>query len=202
LGLILYAFRFAPPAQPDTLDLIVKLSTGQWAGINPSIVALFNLMGIWPLIYCAVLFADGQGQTTPAWPFALLSLAVGAFAILPYLVLRQPNPSPPEDRSRLIALFDSRWFGLSLLLGTLALLFYGLIQGDRADLVQQWRSSRFIHVMSLDFCLLGLLFPLLLKDDLTRRGLKQPSLFWIVALVPLLGPAGYLATRPALPTDG
>nr|CAD5979297.1 hypothetical protein NO713_04506 [Planktothrix pseudagardhii] len=92
LGFILYAFIFAPPDQPDTFTLIQNLSTGNWTGINPLIIALFNIMGIWPLIYSCVLFMDGQGQKIPAWPFVTLSFGVGAFAILSYLAFRQPNP--------------------------------------------------------------------------------------------------------------
>ena len=198
LGFILYAFLLAPPDQPDTLDLITKLSTGQWAGINPLVVSLFNLMGIYPLIYSAVLLIDGRGQKIPAWPFVLGSFAVGAFAILPYLALRQANPVFSGKKSGLIKLLDSRWFGLSLLLGALALLIYGFSQGNGADFISQWQSSRFIHVMSLDFYFLSLVFPLLLKDDMSRRGMKNPSLFWVVSLLPLLGPAWYLFLRPPL----
>jgi hypothetical protein len=200
LGFILYAFLLAPPDQPDTLELITKLSTGQWTGINPLVVSLFNLMGIWPLIYSAVLLIDGRGQKIPAWPFVVGSFAVGAFAIFPYLALRQANPVFSGEKSGLIKLLDSRWFGLSLLLGALALLFYGFSQGNGADFISQWQSSRFIHVMSLDFYFLSLVFPLLLKDDMTRRGMKNPSLFWVVSLLPLLGPAWYLFLRPPLTT--
>jgi len=92
LGFITYAFIFAPPDRVDTITLITNLSTGKLEGINPLIVALFNIMGIWPMIYSCVLFSDGRGQKIPAWVFALLSFAVGAFALLPYLALRQPNP--------------------------------------------------------------------------------------------------------------
>ena len=200
LGFILYAFLLAPPDQPDTLELITKLSTGQWGGINPLVVSLFNLMGIYPLIYSAVLLIDGRGQKIPAWPFVLGSFAVGAFAILPYLALRQANPVFSGEKSGLIKLLDSRWFGLSLLLGALALLVYGFSQGNGADFIAQWQSSRFIHVMSLDFYFLSLVFPLLLKDDMSRRGMKNPSLFWLVSLLPLLGPAWYLFLRPPLTT--
>jgi hypothetical protein len=61
-----YAFVFAPPDSPETITLITNLSTGQIADINPLIVALFNIMGVWPLIYSCVLFADGRGQKIPA----------------------------------------------------------------------------------------------------------------------------------------
>jgi hypothetical protein len=91
LGFVSYAFFFAPPEQPDTFELIKNLSTGNWQGINPLIICLFNIMGIWPFIYSAVVFFDGRGQKIPAWPFASAAFAIGAFGLLPYLALREPN---------------------------------------------------------------------------------------------------------------
>ncbi|CAD5930701.1 hypothetical protein PCC9214_01264 [Planktothrix tepida] len=195
LGFILYAFIFAPPDQPDTFTLIQNLSTGNWTGINPLIIALFNIMGIWPLIYSCVLFIDGRGQKLPAWPFATLSFGVGAFAILPYLAFRQPNSQFVGKKSGLIKVLDSRITGVLLTLGASILVGYGLTQGNWGDFIQQWQTSRFIHVMSLDFCLLSFLFPALLGDDMARRGMKNPAIFWGVSLVPLLGPLWYLITR-------
>ncbi|MGD1939862.1 MAG: hypothetical protein ACFB0G_00985 [Leptolyngbyaceae cyanobacterium] len=46
LVFVVYAFRFAPPDQPDTAQLIRQLSTGEWQELNPAVVALFNLMGL------------------------------------------------------------------------------------------------------------------------------------------------------------
>lgn len=101
VGFTVYAFFLAPPPQPDTLALITDLSTGQWQALNPAIVALFNVMGIWPMIYGCLVFIDGYQQKLWAWPFALLSLGIGAFALLPYLALRPPLPlsqaKPPSD---------------------------------------------------------------------------------------------------------
>lgn len=199
IGFVTYAFFLAPPDRPDTLELIKHLSTGQIAGINPLIVALFNLMGVLPVIYSCVLFIDGRMQKIPAWLFATASFAVGAFAIVPYLALREPNASFIGKKTWLLKILDSRWLGLVLAIATLCLLFYGVSQGNWSDFVQQWRSSRFIHVMSLDFCLLSLLFPALLRDDMERRGLTGDRLFWVVALLPLLGAIGYLVLRPSLP---
>ncbi|WOB45614.1 DUF2834 domain-containing protein [Thermoleptolyngbya oregonensis NK1-22] len=196
-GFIAYAAFLAPPDRPETLSLIQNLSTGQWNGINPLIVALFNLMGIWPLIYSAVLYADGRGQRVRAFPFAAGSFAVGAFALLPYLALRKPNPTFIGETSWLIRILDSVWTGRVLLLGAIALLVYGFTQGNWADFVQQWQTSKFIHVMSLDFVALSALFPVLLRDDLARRGLGS-RWFWAIALVPLLGPLVYLSVRPPL----
>lgn len=198
LGFVTYAFLLAPPDQPDTFELIKNLSTGQWEGINPLIVSLFNIMGIWPLIYSCLLFNDGRTQKIPAWPFATVSFGVGAFALLPYLALRETNTEFVGSKNAFLSLLDSRLTGIALTIGTVVLLAYGLKDGNWQDFIQQWQSSRFIHVMSLDFCLLCLLFPTLLRDDMARRGLKNPQLFWLTALLPLFGPLIYLCVRPPL----
>ncbi|MCU0532781.1 MAG: DUF2834 domain-containing protein [Hydrococcus sp. Prado102] len=198
LGLIGYAFLFAPPNQPDTFELITRLSTGDWEGINPLVISLFNLMGIWPIIYACLLFVDGRGQKIKAFPFVIVSFAVGAFAILPYLALRQPNPTFSGEKNWLIKILDSRITAILLTVGTIILLVFGLSRGDWADFIRQWQTSRFIHVMSLDFCLLCLLFPNLVGDDLARRDIKNSGVYWIVSIIPLLGALGYLCLRPAL----
>jgi hypothetical protein len=200
LGFVIYAFGFAPPDQADTLTLIQQLASGQWQGINPLIVALFNLMGLWPMIYACVVLVDGCGQRVPAWPFVVASFGVGAFALLPYLALRRSQPTQPAiPATALLRLTESRWTGVAIALGVVTLLGYGLGLGDWADFVQHWQTSRFIHVMSLDFCMLSLVFPVLLADDLARRGMTQSWIVWAVAIAPLVGPALYLSLRSPLP---
>ncbi|MBD2410285.1 DUF2834 domain-containing protein [Nostoc calcicola FACHB-389] len=202
LGFIVYAFFLSPPEQPDTLELIKKLSIIQWQGINPLIIALFNLMGIWPVIYSAIVSIDGRGQKIPGWLFAIASFAVGAFALLPYLALREPNQKFVGKKNTLLKLLDSRVTGFILSVASVILVAYGLTGGDWVNFVQQWQTNRFIHVMSLDFCLLCLLFPTLVGDDMARRGWKNPQLLWITALIPLFGALIYLCVRPPLPEVG
>jgi len=199
LGFGSYAFLLAPPDSPDTAVLIQNLISGHLEGINPLIVALFNIMGILPGIYACVLFSDGRGQKVPAWLFSLLSFGIGAFGLLPYFVLRSPNPGFVGEKTWLIRLFDSRWLGVLLTIGALGLIFYGFRHGDWANFVYQWQTSRFIHVMSLDFCLLCLLFPWLLGDDMARRGMADNSkIFIAVAAAPLFGALAYLCLRSPL----
>jgi hypothetical protein len=200
LGFITYAFVFAPPDSPETWTTIQNLSTGKLEGINPLIIALFNIMGVLPLLYSCLLYIDGRVQKVSAWPFSVGSFAVGAFALIPYLALREPNGTFVGQKNWWLKIMDSRWTGGIVAIATLTLLFYGLTNGDWNDFVQQWQTSRFIHVMSLDFCLLCLLFPVLLKDDMTRRGLKDQRIFWAVAIVPLLGAIAYVTLRPPLRT--
>ncbi|WP_017302497.1 hypothetical protein [Nodosilinea nodulosa] len=201
IGFILYAFILAPPARPDTTDLILRLSTGAWEGINPAVIALFNAMGLWPMIYAALALVDGRGQKLWASPFVLGSFAVGAFALLPYLGLRQPSSSFSGAKGLLLRLVESRWLGLLLTVGAIALAAFALLKGDWADFWRQWQTSRFIHVMSLDFCALWLLFPVLLKDDMARRGLGASWVMAAVLALPLVGAGLYLALRPALVED-
>jgi hypothetical protein len=157
---------------------------------------VFNLMGVWPIVYTSLMLRDGHGQKLRAWPFAVASFAVGAFAILPYLALRQPHSDIKANPSWLLRVLESRWLGLLLLLGSTSLLALGLSQANWADFWQQWQTSRFIHVMSLDFVMLSLVNIALIGDDLTRR--RQPASWRAFAFVPLLGPCLYLCLRPSL----
>lgn len=196
IGFVSYAFLFAPPNQPDTFDLIKNLSTGNIAGINPLIVALFNIMGVLPMAYSCVTFLDGRSQKLPAWLFTAISFGVGAFALLPYLIFRQPSPIFNGEKNWFLKLLDSRITGSAIALGGIGLLIYGVTNGDWSNFVQQWQTDRFIHVMSLDFCLLCLLFPILLQDDIKRRGLSNSQTFKILSFVPFFGALIYLALRP------
>ncbi|MDY6937811.1 MAG: DUF2834 domain-containing protein [Cyanobacteriota bacterium] len=199
LAFIAYAFLLAPPDRPDTLELIKNLSAGNWDGINPLVIALFNLMGIWPAVYGCLLFADGRGQKIGAWPFVLGSFGLGAFALLPYLALRQPNREFVGEKNLSIRVWDSRILAIVLTVAAAVLIVYGLREGNWADFVVQWQSRRFIHVMSLDFCLLSVLFPTLLGDDMAKRGMSGSIAWWVISVVPLLGPLAYLCVRSPLP---
>ncbi len=196
LAFVLYAFLGAPPNQPETLDLITALSSGQWDGINPLVIALFNIMGIFPVMYGALLFLDGRGQKLPAWVFATGSFFLGAFALLPYLTLRRDNPTFTGQKNGWLRWQDSRLLGWFCLVALVGLLTYGFSAGDWGDFGTRFWGDRFIHVMSLDFCLLAILFPTLIQDDLARRGLgDQNWLLWAIAFTPPLGAALYLALR-------
>ncbi|MGD1922127.1 MAG: DUF2834 domain-containing protein, partial [Pleurocapsa sp.] len=72
-----------------------------------------------------------------------------------------------------------------------------------SDFVTQWHNSQFVHVMSIDFCILSFLLPAaILKDDMERRGIKDIKLFWAIALTPLFGSLVYWCIRPQLCLSG
>ncbi len=194
----IYAFLFAPSNDPQTLDLIVNLSKGNIQGINPLVVALFNLMGILPAIYACFLLVDGRGQKLPAWIFVVGSFGFGAFALLPYLAFRENDSSWFGETTWLLKILESPFTSMILTIATLSLIFFGLNYGDWASFIQLWQSNKFINVMSLDFCCLCLCLPAIIKDDLRKRGISNPAILAIISFIPLLGTLIYLCLRPEL----
>ena len=193
-----YAFIFAPPVRPDTFLLIQKLIEREWQSTNAYIVALFNLMGVFPLVYACMLASDGRGQKVPAWLFSTISFFLGAFALLPYFALREPNPTFIGKQSWATKILDSRFTGIGITAIAIYFMVYGFTNGNWADFIQQWQTNRFIHVMSLDFCMLSLLFPWLLSDDMERRGMDDDRFFTFISLIPLVGALLYLCLRSPL----
>lgn len=201
LSFILYLLFFAPPLPADTLQPLQTLFAGQIPSINPVILSLFSLVGIWLLIYSGLIFADGRMQALPAWMFMLASLATGVFALIPYLALRQPNQSFSGEKDPWIAILDAQATGVILTISTIILMLYAIVWGDWTAFAQEFMTNRFVHGMSLAFGLFCVLFPYptLLQDDMARRGLASNSqLFQIAAWVPLFGPLAYLCLRPSL----
>ena len=200
VGFIAYILLLSPPLHlDDTLTLLKNIFTLNFSEINPIISSLFALIGIWLLIYSGLLFIDGRMQWIPFYPFALASVASGVIGLIPYLALRNSNQAFSGRKDAFLNLLDSRFFGIVLSLSTIPLLAYGFGFGDWGDFVQQFQSDRFIHGMSLAFCLFCLLFPTVLGDDMARRSWNNPLIFWTVTLVPLFGPLVYLCLRPSLP---
>ncbi|MDF5724631.1 MAG: hypothetical protein PUP91_30040 [Rhizonema sp. PD37] len=199
IGFITYVLLLAPPLHvEETLALLRNILTLHWAEINPIILSLFGLVGIWLLIYSGILFFDGRMQWIPFWPFALASVASGILGLLPYLALRSPNQKFSGDKDTFLNLLDSRFFGVALSFTTICLLAYALFFGHWGDFWQQFQRDRFIHGMSLAFYLFCLLFPTILGDDMARRGWSSSVVFWSVSLIPLLGSLVYMSLRVPL----
>ena len=201
VGFVAYTVWLAPLDQPDTWPLVKKLLTFQWGEVNAILVAIFWLMGVWPMIYACLMFADGRMQNFRAWPYFLGSNFTGVMCLLPYLIFRKPNQEFSGPKDKWLRILDRRSTGVFLLLSTIGLLTYAILAGDWKDYIQQFQIIHFVHLISLDFCCMALIFPLtsLFDDDMARRGLKDSRIFWLVELVPLFGPLVYLCLRPSLP---
>jgi hypothetical protein len=201
LGFIVYVLFFSPPLPADAFQPIQSLLAGQIPSVNPVILSLFSLVGIWLLIYSSLIFPDGRMQSLPAWLFMLASIATGVIALIPYLALRQPNQEFTGEQDIWLAILNSRLTGVILTMSAIALVLFAVLWGNWAGFGQAFLTNRFIHGMSIAFGLFCVLFPYptLLKDDMARRGLTPNSqLFWLVVGVPLFGPLAYLCLRPSL----
>ncbi|MDZ8105269.1 MAG: DUF2834 domain-containing protein [Nostoc sp. DedQUE12a] len=200
LTFVSYTILLAPVDRPDTWSLAWKLLTLRWQELNAIIPTIFCLMGVWPMIYACLMFADGRMQNFRAWPYFIGSNFTGVICLLPYLIFRKSNQAFYGIKDKWLSLLERRSTGVSLLLITIVLLSYAAIAGNWEDYTQQFFHRAFVHLISLDFCLMCLIFPItsLFDDDMARRGIKDARIFWAVALVPLFGPLIYLCLRPSL----
>lgn len=196
---VAYTLLLSPLEQPGTLTTIEKLIKLDWSEINPILATIFSLMGVWPMIYASLLFVDERSQDISAWPSFLTSNGSGIIGMLPYLILRRPNQTFSGEKDLWIRILDSRVYGILLTLTTLGLFAYAIFAGDWGDYLHQFHASRFVHLISLDFCLMSAVFPAILGDDMARRGLQDSRIFWGVSLIPLFGALAYLCFRPHLP---
>jgi hypothetical protein len=152
-------------------------------------------MGIWPIIYLILLYTDGWGKKIPSWPFLLLSFGIGAFSLLFYLGVRDFNPKKISQTDKISRILRNKAFLSLILLLTAFLIIYGLLFGDAAEYVLLFHSSRFIHIMTLDFIFLSLIAPYGIKLDLNNSW-DNSSKLWLLGLLPLFGTIIYLCMRP------
>lgn len=198
LGLILEAFLLAPASTPDIAPMVWKMISMKVQGIEPWVFAIFNSLGIFPMIYACLLLPEPKAQRTPAWPFVMGSFALGAFALFPYFWFRNFPANPIANHEPLR--FWQRWLeskalAAFLLLGACSLLFFGAWKGTVSEYARMWKVNQLVHVMSFDFLALSLLCPWVIKQDWSRRG-NFSKATWLLCCVPVLGGALYLLIRP------
>jgi hypothetical protein len=201
-GFIAYIIFLAPPLHLEaTIKLLVNILTLQWTQVNPVILSLFSLVGIWLLVYSSLLFFDGRMQSIRFYPFAIASIASGVIGLIPYLALRESNQSFSGEKDKFLKFLDSRLFAYTLSITALGLFVYALF-GNWNDFIDQFIKDKFIHGMSLAVCLFYLLFPTsILDDDIARRNWNKQQMeqfYLFIALIPLFGPLVYLCVRPQI----
>jgi hypothetical protein len=183
LALLAVAFLTSPPSDPNTLELVKGILVGKVAGVNTSFLALFAVMGVWPLIFIVLLAFDSTEQRVWRWPFVLGSFALGSFALLPYLVLRRWGAPRRDPNFRWLRVLGSRWLALVLTLeaaGLLAVFFLG----EHAAFAQRFHRDQFTYVMCFDFLACTVAGVLLTLEDVFLRP-TSPS--WAWALLSAVG---------------
>jgi hypothetical protein len=188
---------FSPQDESSLMDFITAVMQMNVEVIDPLVVMVFNLLGIWPLIMVAVLVQDTQGKLK-AWPFAFSSMVLGNSALYLYLFARKEQQGFTGPVTPLIRFAESKVLAVLLLVSTLALFVYGFAQGSLAVYLETWQVNYFVNVMTVDFFLFPIAFAFVLADDMRRRDMPINGLFWLYALVPVLGAVSYLTFRAPL----
>ncbi|KAL8238051.1 hypothetical protein R6Q59_019132 [Mikania micrantha] len=211
-GLMYYVFNLAPNQTPSTDMYLLKklcyLIGDDGFQPNPVIVSLWNIMGLWPIVYCMLLIPSGRSSkgNVPVFPFLLLSFFLGAYALIPYFILWRPPPPVTEETELkkwpLNFLESKLTAGVIFAVGLGLIVNAGLATGDNwKEYFQYFGGSRLIHVTSIDFTLLSSFAPFWVYNDMSARKWTDKG-FWLLPLsvVPFLGPALYVLLRPSLST--
>lgn len=157
LLLVCFALFLAPGKSGDAI--FSAILSRDLSGIDPLVLAVFNSLGIFPLIFLTILLLNDR-QRWPAWPFALLSLGAGAFALLPYFAfgdkpaITRTKPRTPNWLMRFLA--SPIWFLVLLFMwiGNLLTLLQGF---SLAAYREAFVTSKLVSVMTIDwFVLWGL----------------------------------------------
>ncbi len=193
----IHVLWFTPEGGPSVAEFLADVFQSDGGRVDPLVFAVFNLLGLWPLIMLVVLVQDDQGRWK-AWPFAVSALVLGNTALYVYLFLRRPQEGKVPERTRLVRFAESKVLALLVLVSTIALFAQGLFQGSPEAYRRAYETNAFVSFMSVDFLLFSVAFAAVLPDDLRRRGRSMSGLHWLPALVPALGAAAYLLFRPPL----
>ncbi|KAH6780994.1 transmembrane protein [Perilla frutescens var. hirtella] len=210
-GLMYYVFFLAPNQTPVTDSYFVRkllnLTGDDGFELNQVLVALWYIMGLWPLVYGMLLIPTARSSKSkiPCWPFVVLSCFGGAYALIPYFVLWRP-PAPPVEESLLrrwpLNFLESKLTtGIAFLAGLAIVVYAFSSSGDVwKEFYQYFKGSKFIHIMSIDFALLSTFAPFWVYNDMTARKWDGKG-SWLLplSLIPFLGPSFYLLLRPPLP---
>ncbi len=199
---LLYMFLWSPTKQPTDPGLFDfgKVYSSQ---THPLEWAIFNFIPIWGLLYAVLLLIENRERFIPAWLFVLVSLAIGMYGLIPYFALRGVwRKNPKTKKSLYTKIVDSRILGIFLAALALALLLFGIIAtsivGGWSGFANNFMNVSLIQVMTVDFALFTLFYPIILWDDMKRRNWERKKLL-ILFSIPIIGSLIYLVARPRLP---
>ena len=192
---------FLPPDDGYGAQVVMAAVRGDFAAVEPAVIAVFNLLGVIPMTYALLVLFDGKEQPLPAWPFVLLSFVVGSLGILAYLAMRSWGRGVEGAETQLQRRLDSRVAPAILLTLSALLVVWGL-SGSIHAYWALWQTKPLVNVMTVDLLILLGVLPFLAVDDMGRRGVQSP--FWrvLVALLPLFGVLIYMLARPPLQHPG
>lgn len=214
-GFVAYAFLLAPGKDPASTALDAQLLKDIIGNpfsptLPPIFLAIFNALGLMPLVYSSLLLPGSRNQSPPAWPFCVGSFAFGFFAMGPYLALRSFQPSPGATPSnRMVARFVENKLPAALAFISSLYLVYLVVGGGGGGggvggleaYLTLFRTQTLPHVSSLDLLILSVFVADPMREDMLRRGWYSGGKLAAFVSVPVVGPCLYLLLRPALSVD-
>ena len=191
--LIIYAILYAPGNNTENVLLIQRMYS-DFRSVNPLIFSTFNLLGVWTMVYAVLVLEEAESQSFSVWPFILLSFFMGGFSYLVYFSIRTPVFEKSE-KTKLQKRIEKRQNMVVLFLVGLSLVIYGLLYGDWVAFVESFWTSGLVHIMSIDFVLISVLFTRFMKDDMIRRDDYSLSELSILSVFSVIGALFYLNKR-------
>ncbi|MBD3351719.1 MAG: DUF2834 domain-containing protein, partial [Candidatus Lokiarchaeota archaeon] len=146
IGIFLYGYFLAPETPPDALSGVMNAFTGEFTSENIILFVHFNLMGIFPLAFAAMLLIDQRGQNLPSWPFVIGSFILGAFVLTVYFAFRTPNKGIIPEKDKTIKKADKKSNGIALIIISTFLVVWAALTGDWNDYITKFTTNGFINI--------------------------------------------------------
>lgn len=188
IAFIAYAVYFAPNGNQGYLHQLMTMDDP-----DPFLLMVFSFLGIYPLVFSALLLEEDDAWL-PLWPFVLGMFMLGAFALMPYFFLSKGKTSRKRRTPKWLSKgLQSSIFTTLLMIGTVALCLYGVIQGDFQLYLEAFQTSQFVHVMTIDFFILTTLSYFVIYWRERKNG-QVNQLHWL-GFMPIVGAILYLIKK-------
>ena len=191
IAFVAYALLAAPPDDPAlTRALVHGTLTGDFGGVDPSIAAVFSALGVVPLLAVALLARRASRQRVPLWPFGAAMFALGAFALLPWVALRDDARSAPPPAGLLRRALASRPVAWLIVVALVVLGAWAIHAGSSAAYARAFRTTAMVHLMSIDAAVCTLLVHTFVEESRRAGDVQvEPAAARVVRFLPLLGAA-------------
>lgn len=187
-ALIILTFQL--PSE-DEFSLISNLIFFQYTTIEPLLIIVFYLMGIWPAVQATLLYGDGNEKRIPDWPFILLSFFTGAYILSIYILVREGRQAK-KQRNRFTQLFDSTPWGIFLIILTITLFILGILLGNPQEYIEVFQKYLFVRVMTIDFLLFTVITPITIYIHSVNNSIEVSPYVLILGVIPILGALYYI----------
>ena len=175
----------------EELTLIMNLIFFQYLALEPLLIIVFYLMGIWPAVQASLLYGDGKEKRIPEWPFILASFFMGAYALSVYILVRE-NKKAQKQNNKLQELLESNLWGLFLIVSTVGLFTLGFLLGNPLRYIDEFQNYLFVRVMTIDFLLFSMISPITIYIHSVNNSIDVPLYILILGVIPILGALYYL----------